>query len=60
MGFITAEYLSELEAHVGFANYWLQQHSGLEAGTNGMHDPAIRVIGKMEFEWRDVVLRTAF
>jgi len=59
MHFIADDFLPELEAHVSFANDWLQQHSDLKTGTNGMDDPAARVIGKVEFEWRGTVLRTA-
>ena len=59
MVFIAKNYLPELEAHVAFCNDWLRNHQGITAGTNGLDNPAGRVIGKAEFEWRGITLSTA-
>ncbi|WP_240554806.1 glutathione S-transferase N-terminal domain-containing protein [Oceanicoccus sagamiensis] len=58
MIYIAQEYLAELEAHVAFANNWLRNHPELKTGTNGLDDPAARFIGKAEFDWRGLSLRT--
>jgi glutathione S-transferase len=59
MRYIADEYLPEILAHVDFANQWLAQHPDIEAGTNGLDNPAERVIGKAEFDWRGIALKTA-
>lgn len=58
MAYVAAEYLPELEAHVAFANDWLDAHEGIETGTNGLADAATRFIGKAEFQWRGIPLKT--
>ena len=50
MAYVASDYLPELEAHVAFANEWLAARPDLEAGTNGLEDPAARAIGKAAFE----------
>jgi glutathione S-transferase len=59
MTYISEEYLPELKAHVDYANEWLASNTDLKTGTNGLDKPGARVIGKAEFEWRGVTLRTA-
>ena len=58
MAFIAEEYLPELIAHTTFANDWLSQQTDLKAGTNGLDDPGRRFIGRTEFEWRGITLKT--
>lgn len=58
MRFIAEEYLSEITAHVDFANGWLRERPDLQAGTNGLKDPARRFIGSCEFDWRGIKLNT--
>ncbi|MFT6956090.1 MAG: glutathione S-transferase [Halieaceae bacterium] len=59
MRYIADEYLPEILAHIDYANQWLAQHPDLEAGTNGLDNPAERVIGQSEFNWRGIALKTA-
>ena len=59
MTYISEEYLPELKAHVDYANEWLASNKDLQTGANGLDKPGARVIGKAEFEWRGVTLRTA-
>jgi len=56
--FVADEYLPELAAHVQYANRWLDDRPDLEAGTNGLENPASRGIGLTEFTWRGVTIRT--
>ncbi|WP_444946339.1 glutathione S-transferase [Microbulbifer sp. VTAC004] len=58
MRYIAIEYLPELKAHIQFANSWLDQHTTLKAGTNGMDNPTARTIGQAEFTWRGIRLKT--
>lgn len=58
MRYIAAEYLPEITAHVDFANSWLRERPEMQAGTNGLKDPARRFIGRCEFEWRGITLNT--
>lgn len=58
MCYVAEEYLPELEAHVKFANEWLDARPDLEAGTSGMDSPAMRTIGSAEFAWRGITLST--
>lgn len=57
--FIAADFLPELAGHIGFANDWLMARPGLEAGTNGLDNPAQRGIGMATVVWRGHELRTA-
>ncbi|MGB3722367.1 MAG: glutathione S-transferase N-terminal domain-containing protein [Pacificimonas sp.] len=59
MRYIAKDYLHELAAHVAFANNWLAERPKLEAGTNGLDDPAQRGIGMATFAWRGTELTTA-
>jgi len=59
MRYVAEEYLPEIVAHVNYANDWLDERPDLEASTNGLEDPAVRAIGKAEFDWRGIRLRTA-
>ena len=52
MRFVADDYLPELTAHVAFANQWLAERPDLAAGTNGLPDPAARMIGLAPFDWR--------
>ncbi len=65
--FVAEEYLSEITAHVAFANAWLAEHPGIEDWTNGLDDPAARGInggsglgaGELtSFEWRGLEIET--
>lgn len=56
--FVADDYLPELCAHVDFANQWLDEHPDIEAGTNGLDNPASRGIGSVEFAWRGITIRT--
>ena len=67
LGFVADEYLAEISAHVATANEWLAAHPDIEAGTNGLDDPAIRGLtggkglvgrGAATFEWRGIQLTT--
>ena len=59
MRFIADEYLSEITAHVEYANDWLTQQTDLVTGTNGLPDPGARGIGKTAFAWRGIEIETA-
>lgn len=52
MTFMAEDFLPELAAHVAFANDWLDERSDLVSGTNGLDDPATRLIGRAPFTWR--------
>lgn len=52
MRFIAEDYLPEIEAHVRFANDWLDARPGLEAGANGLPRPGDRSIGMAPIRWR--------
>ena len=65
--FVADEYLPELAAHVEVANDWLAEHPEVEAGTNGLDDPATRSLkggrgfeggGVATFPWRGIELTT--
>ncbi|MBC81005.1 MAG: glutathione S-transferase [Gammaproteobacteria bacterium] len=67
MRFVAEEYLPEISAHVERANQWLANHPNLEAGTNGVDDPAARgLTGSLglggdaltTFEWRGRKIET--
>lgn len=58
MRFVAEDYLPELAAHVAFANRWLADQPDLVAGTNGLPDPAARMIGLAPFEWRGHAVAT--
>lgn len=57
--FISADFLPELAGHIGFANDWLMARPALEAGSNGLDNPAQRSIGMANVVWRGHELRTA-
>lgn len=67
MRYVAEEYLPEISAHVDTANGWLSDHPEIEAGTNGLDDPAIRGLtggrgldagGSATFSWRGIELTT--
>jgi len=64
MKFVSEEYLPEISAHVDAANEWLAEHSDIEAGTNGLDDPASRGLSNERgsssatFAWRGIELTT--
>jgi glutathione S-transferase len=69
LGFVADEYLPEITAHVEYANDWLAGRPDLEAGTNGLENPASRGLrggrglagsddGRAEFGWRGMTIRT--
>jgi glutathione S-transferase len=63
MRFVSEEYLPEIVAHVEQANAWLDRHPDIEAGTNGVDDPAYRGLargadGQATFAWRGIELTT--
>ena len=57
--FIAEDYLPEIEAFVGFTNDWLKAHSDIKPGTSGLPRRQDRVIGQVEFIWRDHPVRVA-
>lgn len=59
MRYVAEEYLPEITAHVDHANGWLARRPDLEAGTNGLDDPAARTIGMCTFTWRGQSLTSA-
>ena len=68
MRYVSEEYLPEISAHVAAANEWLAAHPGIEDGTNGLDDPAIRGLtggrglvggGAATFRWRGIELTTS-
>ncbi len=59
MRYVADEYLSEITAHVAYANEWLADRPDLEPGTNGLENPAQRGIGMAEFNWRGLTIKTA-
>ncbi len=63
MRFVGEEYLPEIAAHVAVANDWLAEHPEIEAGTNGLDNPANRGLtgggdGTATFDWRGIQLTT--
>ncbi len=67
MRFVSEEYLPEIAAHVEVANEWLAENPDIEAGTNGLDNPAARGLkggrglegnGSATFEWRGQQLTT--
>lgn len=58
MKYISEEYLPEIIAHVDFANHWLAMRPDLQEGTNGLEDPVKRFIGRCDFDWRGIKLKT--
>ncbi|MDG2028447.1 MAG: glutathione S-transferase C-terminal domain-containing protein [Acidimicrobiales bacterium] len=67
MGFVAEEYLPEITAHVERANQWLDENPDIEAGTNGLENPANRGLeggrglvgnGAATFAWRGIELTT--
>ena len=59
MRYVAEEYLSEITAHVEYANNWLAEQTDLVTGTNGLPDPGARGIGKTAFAWRGIEIETA-
>ncbi len=68
MRYVSEEYLPEISAHVEVANQWLAEHPEIEAGTNGLDDPATRGLtggrgliagGAATFAWRSIELTTS-
>ncbi|MDH3705798.1 MAG: glutathione S-transferase [Acidimicrobiia bacterium] len=68
MGHVADEYLPEIIAHVEAANEWLADNPDIEAGTNGLDNPAARGLkggrglvgsGAATFEWRGQQLTTS-
>jgi Glutathione S-transferase, C-terminal domain len=59
MRFIAEDYLSELRAHVAFANDWLAARPELKAGTNGLDRVQDRRIGEAAFDWRGHRMRVS-
>lgn len=66
--YVSEEYLAEISAHVEAANAWLAAHPEIEAGTNGLDDPATRGLtggrglvagGSATFPWRGIELTTS-
>ena len=66
--YVSEEYLPEISAHVAAANEWLAEHPEIEAGTNGLDDPATRGLtggrglvagGAATFPWRGIELTTS-
>lgn len=67
MRYVAVEYLPEISAHVDVANEWLAEHPDVEAGTNGLKNPANRSLAggrgddgssSATFEWRGQQLTT--
>ena len=65
MRFVGEEYLPEIAAHVEVANHWLAEHPEIEAGTNGLENPANRGLvdgrgegGAATFQWRGIEITT--
>jgi len=65
MRFVAEEYLPEITAHVAVANQWLAEHPEIEAGTNGLDNPAGRGLtegrdpgGAATFDWRGTQITT--
>lgn len=65
MRFVGEEYLPEIAAHVEVANEWLAEHPEIEAGTNGLENPANRGLvagrdpgGAATFDWRGIQITT--
>ncbi|MBT4984071.1 MAG: glutathione S-transferase [Ilumatobacter sp.] len=65
MRFVAEEYLPEIVAHVAVANDWLAEHPEIEAGTNGLDNPANRGLtggrdggGNATFDWRGMQITT--
>jgi glutathione S-transferase len=59
MRFIAEDYLSELRAHVAFANDWLAARPELKAETNGLDRVQDRRIGEAAFDWRGHRMRVS-
>ena len=57
--FVALDYLPEVQAHVQFANQWLQAHPDVPAGSNGLKRPGERSIGMTSFAWRGTTLAVA-
>ncbi|MEO0342441.1 MAG: glutathione S-transferase family protein [Pseudomonadota bacterium] len=58
MQFVAEDFLPEIDAHIEFTEDWLQSHPNLEVGTNGLDDPAKRILGKCTFKWRGLEMTT--
>ena len=67
MRYVAEEYLPEIAAHVEVANQWLAENPDIEAGTNGLENPAARGLkggrglvgnGAATFDWRGQQLTT--
>lgn len=65
MRFVAEEYLPEIVAHVAVANDWLAEHPEIEAGTNGLDNPANRGLtggrdggGNATVDWRGMQITT--
>lgn len=57
--FIAQDYLPEIEAHIAFTQAWLDAHSDLHTGTNGLPKPGARAIGMAAFAWRGQQISSA-
>jgi glutathione S-transferase len=57
--FIAQDYLPEIEAHNAFTQAWLDAHSDLQTGTNGLPKPGARAIGMATFMWRGQQISSA-
>lgn len=55
--FISVDYLPEVEAYVRFVNQWLAERPDLPAWSSGLERPQDRVIGHVDFLWRDHPVR---
>jgi len=62
MQYISEEYLTEITAHVEFANNWLTERPDIKPGTDGTGKKPgalTRRIGMANFEWRGHEIQTA-
>jgi glutathione S-transferase len=57
--FVAQDYLPEIVAAVGFTNDWLAARPEIEAGTNGLARASDRVLGQVEFLWREVAIKVS-
>ncbi|MEO1042947.1 MAG: glutathione S-transferase N-terminal domain-containing protein [Pseudomonadota bacterium] len=52
MTFVKDEYLSEILAHIDFAEAWLAERPDLPVGESGVDKPSRRLIGFADYNWR--------
>ncbi len=55
--FVSAEYLPEYEASLGFVNGWLAGDSALTEGVPVAGEDGVRVLGLNRFSWRGTLVR---